>query len=148
MNNKKAVSAETLSEVKYGDLLAKFTELGIPEAWKPGKKKSAMIKAAIEKLAIIRSLEDRGLEQEEIAEQLIVVQDKKIQAEEQEQLEIAQAQEVADKAIVQKVQKSGLTQDQIKQNLNVIKQNLMSNIPAHRDILLKKQEALTALLED
>lgn len=148
MNNKKAVSIETLSEVKYGDLLATFTELGIPEAWRPGKKKSAMIKAAIEKLAIIRSLEDRGLDQQEVAEQLIVAQDKQLQADEQEQLEIAQEQEVADKAIAQNVQKAGLTQDQIKQNLKTIASNLMSNIPAHRDILLKKQEALTALLED
>ena len=148
MNNKKAVSIETLNEVKYGDLLAKFTELGIPEAWKPGKKKSAMIKTAIEKLAIIRSLEDRGLDQQEVAEQLIVAEDKKLQADEQKQLEAAQAQEVADKAIVQKVQKSSLTQDQIKQNLRTIESNLKSNIPAHRDILLKKQEALMALLED
>lgn len=146
MKNTKAVSAETLSEVKYGDLLAKFTELGIPEAWTPGKKKSVMIKAAIDKLAIVRSLEDRGLDQEQIADELVEVEKSQQEAKEQKQLEIAQEQEVADKAVVQKVQKAGLTQDQIKQNLKTIEQNLMSNIPAHRDILLKKKEALMALL--
>lgn len=148
MNKKQVVSAETLSEVKYGDLLAKFTELGIPEVWKPGSKKIKMIETAIEKLAIVRSLEDRGLEQKEIEQELVNVELKKQQKEEQQLVEAAKQQEAADKAIVTKVEKSNLSQEQIKFNLNIIEQNLMSNIPSHRDILLKKKEALLALLDE
>lgn len=148
MKNTQVVSAETLKQVKYGDLLAKFTELGIPEVWKPGSKKAKMIATAVEKLAIVRSLEDRGLNQEEVQEELVKVEIKQQEVKQQKEVEVAQAQEAKDQAVVKKVEKAALTQDQIKSNLRVIEQNLMSNVPAQRTILLLKKEALLALLDD
>ena len=148
MKNTKEITAQSLKEVKYGDLLAKFTELGIPEVWKPGSKKAKMIATAVEKLAIVRSLEDRGLNQEEVQEELVKVEIKQQEVKQQKEVEVAQAQEAKEQAVVEKVEKSKLTQDQIKYNLRSIEQCLMANVPAQRTILLLKKEALLALLDD
>tara|TARA_R110000744_G_scaffold373093_1_gene485111 strand:- start:774 stop:1220 length:447 start_codon:yes stop_codon:yes gene_type:complete len=147
MNNAKPMTAEDFKDVKYGDLLAKFTELGIPDVWKAGKKKKQMIDKAIEQLAVIKSLENNGLKEEEIKEELKIVEVKKAEAKEAKELEEVVEAKKADKAIVAKVEKAGLTQDQIKANLRSIEQNLMSNVPAQRIVLLKKKEALLALLD-
>lgn len=40
-----------LGLIKYGELKAKFTELGIPNVWKQGKKKVDMINEAVELLS-------------------------------------------------------------------------------------------------
>jgi hypothetical protein len=146
MNNAKPMTAEDFKDVKYGDLLAKFTELGIPEVWKAGKKKKQMIDKAVEQLAVIKSLENSGLKEEDIKEELKIVEVKKAEAKEAKELEEVVEAEKADKAIVEKVEKAGLTHDQIKANLRSIEQNLMSNVPAQRIVLLKKKEALLALL--
>tara|TARA_R110000796_G_scaffold68451_3_gene156823 strand:+ start:2689 stop:3135 length:447 start_codon:yes stop_codon:yes gene_type:complete len=147
MNNAKPMTAEDFKDVKYGDLLAKFTELGIPDVWKAGKKKKQMIDKAIEQLAVIKSLENSGLKEEDIKEELKIVEVKKAEAKEAKELEEVVEAKKADKAIVAKVENAGLTQDQIKANLKSIEQNLMSNVPAQRIVLLKKKEALLALLD-
>ena len=147
MNNAKPMTAEDFKDVKYGDLLAKFTELGIPDVWKASKKKKQMIDKAIEQLAVIKSLENNGLKEEEIKEELKIVEVKKAEAKEAKELEEVVEAKEADKAIVAKVEKAGLTQDQIKANLRSIEQNLMSNVPAQRIVLLKKKEVLLALLD-
>jgi multidrug resistance efflux pump len=148
MNNGKKVTVEDFKDVKYGDLLAKFTELGVPNAWANGKKKIDMIYKAVKQLAVIKSLENEGLSDEQVKEELIKADIAREELVKDEQVKFAQDAEIADKAIVDKIEKAELTQDQIKSNLKTIEQNLKSNIPAHRDILQKKKEALLALLDD
>ena len=57
---KKVETFETLSEVKYGDLKAKFEELGIEGVWKPGKKANHLIKEALDKLSEISGEKEKA----------------------------------------------------------------------------------------
>ena len=43
-----------LGLIKYGELKAKFEDLGIPNVWKQGKKKVDMINEAVELLSTIK----------------------------------------------------------------------------------------------
>ena len=70
MSIKKTITEQELSEVKYQDLLATFKSLGVEDAWRPGKKRTTMIKDAIEKLNIVRSLEDKGISEAEVTEEV------------------------------------------------------------------------------
>ena len=144
--SKKNVTASELNSVKYGDLLAKFTELGVEKAWKAGKKKKTMIEDAIERLKIKSELEAKGKEaQEENVEN--VIEEKKEEAAK----EVAAEKKVA-KAKIQEdkknVQSSNLTQEQIKENIKRIDANLKFNsVEAQRPILLRKRQWLSELLE-
>lgn len=144
--SKKITTAEELSKVKYGDLLAKFEELGVKSAWKAGKKKKVMIEDAIERLKIKSELEANGKKSEEENVEK-VIEDKK----EEVAKEVAAEKEVA-KAKVQEdkknVQSSNLTQEQIKENIKRIDANLSHNsVEAQRPILLRKRQWLSELLE-
>ena len=148
MKNEKIVSKYELNQVKYGDLLAKFTELGIPEIWKPGSKKLSMIEKAIEKLNIKNSLEAKGLEQAEVEKELEIIEEKKEKAIQAEKLEQAKQVEAKDRKIVKEVVESKLSKQQIENNIAIINKNLINVIPSHRTILLKKKELLEQMLKD
>lgn len=147
MSNK-IITQEELSEVKYGDLLEKFTELGIPEVWKRGKKKISMIESAIEKLKIKSNLESQGLQQDEVEKELKEIELKKEKAVQDAQLQKAIEAEEKDKQIVKQVVESKLTKEQIEYNLDNIRKNLINVIPTHRIVLLKKQELLEKMLSE
>ena len=140
------VTKQELNEVKYGDLLAKFTELGIEEAWTPGKKKLDMIDKAIEKLNIKRSLEEKGLEGKEIEKELEVIEQAKVEAGKAEALANAIAEEEKDKQMVVEIEEIKLTKEQIESNIKNIDANLRGGVAAHRNILLKKRDVLEDLL--
>ena len=146
MSEKKIISKEELSKVKYGELLKKFTELGIPEVWKSGSKKMVMIDKAIDKLKIKTNLESLGLEDAEVSKELEVIVENKIKADLAKEVEVAKQVEIKDKAETKQIQNSGLTKEQVEYNLRNIKLNLKNGIESHRIVLLKKQTDLELLL--
>ncbi len=58
---------EELQGVSYGKLKSKFAELGIPEVWKQGRKKIAMIDEAVE---VLSRINETGKEAVEVIEDL------------------------------------------------------------------------------
>ena len=66
------ITFETLNETSYGNLKAKFEELGIPGAWKAGKKKADLINLALSKLEVLRKLKRDGVKKDDLAEALKV----------------------------------------------------------------------------
>ena len=146
MSEKKIISKEELSKVKYGELLNKFTELGIPEVWKAGTKKITMINSAIDKLKIKTNLESLGLEDAEVSKELEVIVENKIKADLAKEVEVAKQVEIKDKAETKQIQNSGLTKEQVEGNLRNIELNLKNGIESHRIVLLKKQADLELLL--
>ena len=148
MSIKKTITEQELSEVKYQDLLATFKSLGVEDSWKPGKKKTAMIKDAIEKLNIVRSLEDKGISEDKITEERLKIEDAKEQAKQVEVAKAIEDQEKADQLQKKTIIKSKYTKEQLEVNLRNIKLNLLQAIPSQRTMLIKKQEVLQNLLDN
>ena len=148
MSIKKTITEQELSEVKYQDLLATFKSLGVEDAWRPGKKRTTMIKDAIEKLNIVRSLEDKGISEAEVTEERFKIEDAKEQAKQVEAAKAIENQEKADKKQEQTIIKSKYTKEQLEVNLRNIKLNLLQCIPSQRITLIKKQAVLQNLLDN
>ena len=148
MSIKKTITEQELSEVKYQDLLATFKSLGVEDAWKPGRKKTTMIKDAIEKLNIVRSLEDKGISQDDVKEERLKIEDAKEQAKQVEVAKAIEDQEKADQLQKKTIIKSKYTKEQLEVNLRNIKLNLLQAIPSQRTMLIKKQEVLQNLLDN
>ena len=144
MSKKKITKAE-LSEVKYGELFAKFTELGIPEVWKPGSKKIVMIEKAIEAVKLKASLEDQGLNEKEIEEKVLEVKIAKEEKKIKDEVAKVEKQEAEDKAAKSKIEKSNLSLEQIEYNIKNIEANIKFGIPQQRIMLVKKLEWLQEL---
>lgn len=143
---KKIITADELSKVKYGDLLAKFEELGVKAAWKAGKKKKQMIDDAIERLKIKSELESNGQEViEENVEKVIDDKKEEVAQEKKAAKEEVQKEREEDK---KKLQNSNLSQEEIKLNIERIDNLLKGNsIPTQRPILLRKRQWLSDLLD-
>lgn len=148
MSIKKTITEQELSEVKYHDLLATFKSLGVEDAWRAGKKKTTMIKDAIEKLNIVRSLEDKGISQDDVKEERLKIEDAKEQAKQVEVAKAIEDQEKADQLQKKTIIKSKYTKEQLEVNLRNIKLNLLQAIPSQRTMLIKKQEVLQSLLDN
>ena len=148
MSIKKTITEQELSEVKYHDLLATFKSLGVEDAWRAGKKKTTMIKDAIEKLNIVRSLEDKGISQDDVKEERLKIEDAKEQAKQVEVAKAIEDQEKADQLQKKTIIKSKYTKEQLEVNLRNIKLNLLQAIPSQRTMLIKKQEVLQNLLDN
>lgn len=163
---------ESLNAVKYQDLLATFTKLGVPEAWKGGEAKEKMIKKALEKLALIKKLVQEGNKEEDIPAILVAREEKKKTVVEGlketasnmvEQVKEAlsskdneentdEAKEEAvkeapkDTSVQDKIEAMNLTKVQLESSLNNINVNLKKGIPTHREILVAKKNAIETLL--
>ena len=147
MKNNKNITAEQLKAVKYGDLLETFTELGVKDVWRGGKKKTTMIEEALAKLAVLRELEEKGMDEAEQKAELESIEIKKEEIKIQEDIKEAIAKEQAENAEVKKVVETKLTKDQIEKNLKVIAANIAGGPASHRQALFAKQEILEDLLK-
>jgi len=148
MSTEKMITVQELSEVKYGDLKSKFTELGVPKIWRAGKKKTTMINEAIEKLAQIRKFESEGLNRDEAEVEIKEIKDKK---EEDAKLAIAEERaKIEEKASVKVTESkaSVYSKEVLEANLRTINLNLLQAIPSHREILQLKKENIEALLKN
>tara|TARA_R110002049_G_scaffold222588_2_gene394276 strand:+ start:923 stop:1372 length:450 start_codon:yes stop_codon:yes gene_type:complete len=146
MKQNNNITRDELSQVKYGDLLKKFTELGIPEVWKAGTKKIKMIESAIEKLKIKDSLEQLGLNEIEVSQELEVIVKNKIEAKELEVETQVKQQEIKEKQEAKQLAKQQFSKEQIQNQIDTIGKNLINGIPSHRVILLKKRDMLLDLI--
>lgn len=144
---KNEITKQDLGQVKYGDLLDKFTELGIPEVWKAGTKKAKMIDAAIEKLNIKKSLESLGLDKVQVSEELKTIAKNKEEAQKAELIEKAKQEILNDKNEVKELKGQGYSKEQLEAQILNIDKNLIQVIPTHRIALLKKKEQLVQLLK-
>lgn len=146
MSNK--ITKEQLEQVAYKDLLSKFKELGLPEVWKPGKKKAEMIKEALEKLDLVKSLENAGLESQDIEKAVAKVDQQKEQQQRAEELKLAEEKEAAEQKVVEQIVELKLTLPQIQKNLANIEANLKNNVTAQRNTLLLKKAMLMKMIDD
>ena len=146
MSEKKQITLEELSDIKYHDLLAKFTELGIPEVWKAGTKKITMINKAIDKIKIKNSLESLGLDKEEVSKEVEAMAKKKAKAEADKILAEAKQVEKEDKKEVVRLKKAKLSKQDLEKNIKVIESNIKFGVPTQRAQLQKKLETLQDLL--
>ena len=171
MSDLKKVTKEDLEKVAYKDLLSTFTELGIPEAWKPGTKGSAMIENALSLLDTIKSLENTDTKvieevlenstpvEETLIDTTDVIKDLAVKIEEQK--EVAQEEaviQVQEEAIEkEKTEKEvlkdsivamNLSKEVVEKNIKNIKAALNLGIEAQRSILLTKKEILQDILDE
>ena len=147
MKNNKNITAEQLKAVKYGDLLETFTELGVKDVWRGGKKKTTMIEEALAKLAVLRELEEKGMDEAEQKAELESIEIKKEEIKIQEDIKEAIAKEQAENAEIKKVVETKLTKEQVEKNLKVIAANIAGGPASHRQALFAKQEILEDLLK-
>lgn len=148
MSEKKLISKHELSKVKYGELLAKFTELGVPEVWKPGSKKAVMIDKAIEQIKIKQNLEQEGLSKKEVEEKVVEINQQKEVAKAQEELKAAVEAEQKEFKAQQTTKELKLTKEQIEYNITNIDRNLLQCTDQQRFELIKKKDFLLDLLKD
>lgn len=129
------MTKEELGKVKYHDLKKKFTSLGIGHAFKAGEKKDALIEIALKELELLKKVEKEGKTEEEIIEQIEVV--KKEEAEAKAKEEFKKEEEAKDD-----LDKKGLSLEQIKNQIDLIKLQLCNCPLSHRNILIAKQKIL------
>lgn len=141
------ITKEVLDEVSYKDLQAKFLELGLTDVWKPGKKKDAMIQEALDKLKLVKSFENAGLAPEEVKAAVENVEQAQEAALQAEKVLEEESQEASNQIELEEAVELQLTLAQIEQNLATIEANLKNNIPAQRNILLKKKAMLQAMID-
>lgn len=143
--SEKKVTKSDLSKVKYGELLAKFTELGVPEVWTAGKKKNDMIEKAIAAVQLKASLESQGLDKKEIEDKVIEIEEAKVVAKEKEEIAIVEQKEAEQKASKEKIMKSDLTLEEIDYNIKNLESLIKFGIQSQRVGLQLKLEWLLEL---
>lgn len=121
----KEVTRKTLEKIKYGDLQTKFEELGIGELFERGKKKTDLIDAALKGIAILKEKQE--------AEVSVDLKE-----------EVAKPEPMPD-GMPEFYKK--FSQDEIDFQIKRINANLKNNIPAQRNLLLKKLTWLESLKE-
>lgn len=146
------ITIEQLNDVKYHDFKAKFEELGIGDSYKHGIKKEDLIQIALEKLAILKSIEgDEELSEDEKAEKISKAEDDKkkalkADAEKAEQEIIEKESTIKEQIIAMKLSKSILGK-----NLHSINNALKNNANGsklQRSVLISKQKAIIEILDE
>mgnify|MGYP003653877991 FL=1 len=143
--SEKKVTKSDLSKVKYGELLAKFTELGVPEVWIPGSKKMTMIEKAIAAVQLKASLESQGLDKKEIEDKVIEIEEAKVVAKQKEEIAIVEQKEAEQKIAKEKIIKSDLTLEEINYNIKNLESLIKFGIQNQRVGLQLKLEWLLEL---
>lgn len=110
---------QELLDTKYQHMKKKFTEMGIPEVFKAGKKKGELIDMAISKLQDVKALEQAETTVEEIKEE-------------------------TEKIVTEKK----FSREDIEKNIKRCQSNLRNGIPAQRPILVTKMKQLEKMLEE
>jgi predicted RND superfamily exporter protein len=146
----KSVTYEDLSKIKYNDLKAKFTELGIEEAFQGGAKKEDLIQSALSKLEMVKELKDQGIPDKDIKKEIQKTEEE-MEADRKSKLlkdtkEALETQKQEGDALRDSIVGLKLTPQQIDSNIKGINANL-KNMPkeAARLILLKKLVILESL---
>lgn len=144
---KENANEKNLSEIPYGKLKETFEALGIPSIWKPGTKSKTMVKNALNKLAIIKSLEEKGVEQgdlESAVEIAEVEQTKDVEATEKKQK--AKLKKEDDKVTAKIKSENQFTKEQLEIKIKNTQRFAKDCITTHRGFFNKKLDVLTDML--
>lgn len=143
------ITKEILDAVKYHELKSKFEEIGVPEVWKPGRKKDELIKDALAKLAKIRQLKEAGVtDDKEIKEKIKEQEEAENKALELQKAKEEEAKQIQAQQETKEVQKIELTKEQILDNLHNIDENIRGGVKSHFKILNDKRNILVAELKE
>lgn len=144
------VTKSSLEKVDYHNLLETFTVLGIPSAWKPGSPKIKMISKALELLSIVKDLESKGLQGQDLeqAKEVAFVEaeqaTKKIAVKEIVNKTVKEVEET--KSDLETIVKLNPTKEVAEKNLKLVNANLKNANNAQRKILLKKRAAIQSYI--
>tara|TARA_B110000285_G_scaffold189164_1_gene215710 strand:+ start:144 stop:602 length:459 start_codon:yes stop_codon:yes gene_type:complete len=146
------VSKEELMAVPYKNLLEKFTELNVKDAWKPGTKREKMVDNALEKIKILKKLEAKELSPEEmeaLAKEMIEKNrmEEALQAEKEKEAKIL-AEDNSKQGVRNRIEAMNLSKEQVIKSIKGINTNLINGIPSQRKILLVKLEILEDILNN
>ena len=146
------VSKEELMAVPYKNLLEKFTELNVKDAWKPGTKREKMVDNALEKIKILKKLEAKELSPEEmeaLAKEMIEKNrmEEALQAEKEKEAKIL-AEDDSKQGVRNRIEAMNLSKEQVIKSIKGINTNLINGIPSQRKILLVKLEILEDILNN
>tara|TARA_R110000803_G_scaffold190934_1_gene253578 strand:- start:38 stop:496 length:459 start_codon:yes stop_codon:yes gene_type:complete len=146
------VSKEELMKVPYKNLLEKFTELNVKDAWKPGTKREKMVDNALEKIKILKKLEAKELSPEEmeaLAKEMIEKNrmEEALQAEKEKEAKIL-AEDSSKQGVRNRIEAMNLSKEQVIKSIKGINTNLINGIPSQRKILLVKLEILEDILNN
>ena len=126
------VNVEYLKKFDYQDLSTVFKELGVPSAWKAGKKKVDLIKEAISQLSFLKKALKKNDEESEVEKKDV------------EKVEVKKTE--VKKEGKKEVVKDNDAKEALLKRMANIDANLKNNVPAHRLILLGKKRAIEAEL--
>jgi len=130
------INEDYLKNIDYKNLKSEFEKLGLISIWKDGDNKPKLIKSALGLIAKINK-DNAEKDAEKAKEDLEKLAEK--EAKEQKAKEEKEQKDLVAKKYPKEV---------IEKNLEIIKANLRNNIPAQRDMLLKKKVQLEKLLEN
>jgi hypothetical protein len=154
IQDEQIITAETLEAISYGDLQAKFKELGIGSAWKPGSKKAIMIEGAIVMLAELKVARSEGKAPEAVQADKALAQAEQEKADEAQLLAQAEQDKLAgnvgdiqDPNEDEAPKQPSLTREILEQNLEAITKGLKWATLAQKAILVDKQRKINELLE-
>ena len=156
IQDEQIITTETLEAISYGDLQAKFKDLGIDSAWKPGSKKAIMIEGAIAKLAELKAAKAQGKTPEQVDEDKALAQAEQEKADEAQVLAQAEHDKIKgeqgdvnqEEAIVSEQPKGPkLTREILESNSAAITRELKWATLAQKAILVDKQRKINELLE-
>lgn len=144
---KENANEKNLSEIPYGKLKETFEALGIPSVWKPGTKSKTMVKNALNKLATIKSLEEKGVEQSDLesaVKEAEVKQAKEIEIEDNKKQSKLKKE---DDEVVSKIKSENqFTKEQLETKIKNTQRFAKDCIVTHRGFFNKKLDVLTDML--
>lgn len=138
---------EMLESTEYHELKAKFEELGVGDVFHGGTKKKTLIDKAIEALEL-KEEQDQDPEEDLEQEQEFIDTESEQETSDPEETPEPVLKQTAtqSKEAVRKTKKSKLTRDQILDNLENIKLNLISAQGAAKTKLIEKRRELESML--
>lgn len=159
-----------LEETPYGELKAKFAELGVEEIFKGGVKKETLVQLALQKIEELRGQVETEIEEEEeveteeeeveteeveteeieteITKGITIDEEEEISlivVEEEEEIEDEDQDEEEDEV---EVVRTGFTREEIEENLEIVDANMRQATEFQLKILRSKKTELIQMLED
>lgn len=141
------ITEQELKDLNYGpELKGKLEELGVGDAWKDGKKKSAIISDAMVKLAVIQSQKDAGASDEDAQKALEKVEEGKELASQEAKEGKAAIKANAD-ALKQEADKFVPSKEQAQKGIDRILLLIKTANGTQKEILSKRLAQLQAIVD-
>ncbi len=126
----------------YGEpLKEQLAKFGVGQAWKPGRKKADIIKEALEKISMVKSLIDKGMTQSEIDEHFY----KKDELKKEELKKELVKKSIEEAKLLKEKEKQEAQKDYSKEDLEKRIKNIEGNLKGateHQRVLLFEKKAI------